>query len=191
LPRLYVANCTKQGFIVQYVLDHLPNGDLKPPRPGGIMPTHQLIPPGRQLVIAGEVSMEQIESLVRQLSPFGALAEMEAKQARQRNGRIPLVWNTEQAVSAETIRLTDAHNQALLLDEGKQRRLAAAIIADEALNNQLGMVTPMFEVDYETESVEFGDDELPYLEEGVRVERPGREAAARGGKKVSKTRKAA
>lgn len=184
MAKLYVANCTRQNFQCAYRLEYMPNGDLKPTQ--NVMPTFQLIPAGRQVPLGGDVSLEQIESLIRQLEPFGSKAEVETK--RLKDGRVPLVWN-HQPVTPETIRFVDAHNHSLLTVEGRERRLQAAIVADEALNNQMGSVTPLFEVEVETEEVSVGDETLKTLEEGIRISRPERggapptETRGRGGRR--------
>lgn len=172
MPTLYVANCTRQNFDARYRLEYLPNGDLKPNQQ--VLATRQMIPSGRQVPLAGEVSMEQVKSLIAQFERFGALAEMDAKQATKRHGRIPLVWNIDQPVKPGTMLLVHDHNLGILTEEGRARRLAAAIVADETLNTAMNAVTPLFEVEIETEDVEVGDQELPTLEEGIRVERPER-----------------
>lgn len=72
--KLYIANCTRQNWVVHYRLDFLPDGTVDPRRQN--QPARQqAIAPGRQEMIASpDLHISQIDDIVNQLVPYGLVA---------------------------------------------------------------------------------------------------------------------
>lgn len=124
--KLYIANCTRQNMEFHYRLDMDERGERETQfRPAN----KQTIPPGRQVVVGGKAFLlTQIESIIRQLTPFGMIAVKEVPNA---NKRAPYVFNVEQPVPAAIIRDVMDINAGVLTVDGRHRRQNAAI----AVNN--------------------------------------------------------
>lgn len=169
MPMLYLANCTKQREIVYYRLDIKNNGvenDLRRFQPARSTP---IIAPGRQVAIENrELHPDQIMSIVEQLSAYGLVEQSEI--GRLPRAIVPYVFNVGAPVQAETIRVVDAHNTGVLRNDGQQRREAAAIAAQGALQSEASTInipSATFEATIEQEDAPENDEKR--VEEGYRI----------------------
>lgn len=169
MPFLYLANCTKQREIVYYRLDIKNNGaenDLRRFQPARSTP---IISPGRQVAIENrDLHPDQITSIVEQLTAYGMVEQLEI--GRLPRAVVPYVFNVGAPVQAETIRVVDAHNTGVLRGEGHQRREAAAIAAQGALQSEASTINipnATFEATIEQEDAPENDEKR--VEEGYRI----------------------
>ena len=150
MSRLYVANTTKHNQQVFYRLDFAPDGGMDPRAAQRMNAKSEPIPKGRQKNLGGDLTMPQIEDIVRQLNVFGMVGEKEIARLPRR--QVPYVFNVDKVVSEKAIRTVLAHNDGVLVQEGKTRRAAMAIAANEIAE------ADGFEVSIEQEEAsEFGE----------------------------------
>lgn len=164
MARLYVANPTRQDKDVHFRLTYRDGRMANFP-----MYKRQTIPKGKQVALGGDLDMAQIEDVVQQLSRYGMLGTIDLK-GRFPAKRIPLLFSVDRQIPRPVIEEVVAHNDGVLTDDGRARRRAAAVAANEALLRNLGDDTPAppeMVVDMEQdEQTEAGEKRI---EEGVRV----------------------
>lgn len=175
MARLYIANCTNQIKRLSYRLDF--TVDDHGNRTSRELAPHkfQEIPAGQQRAIGGDLHISQIEEIIRQLSRYGLVAEVEAAKARSR-GPTPMVFNLDRAVSRKAAQDAHDHNLGLLTAEGAERRRLAAVASDRLLADTVQQQTGQAEVnepkkfEMEFEQVE-GSEDYPKanLQDGLRV----------------------
>lgn len=127
MPKLFIANCTKQVQVVFYRLDIV--------EPTGSNVIHRFVPPkrsvgiqpGRQEPIGGDLSLEDIDVIIGQLSMYGLHAEKEISSLPDRP--VIYLFNVDQPVRADSIREAMAHNAHCLTGQGRLRRESAAVAA--------------------------------------------------------------
>jgi len=178
--RLYVANPTRQNQIFFYRPDMPKPGEVRPFSP----PRQQEIPAGRQFPVGGDLTTEQLEAVVRQLTSHGAVDVSEAKGGRR---LASLVFNVGAPVPAPVIQAVMNVNAGILVEEGRLRRQRAAIAVNEAVQNVVNdqFAQQGFEATA-TDSIEVGFEQLEEsgegekkIEEGYRMQpdsdgRPGK-----------------
>ncbi len=169
MPHLYVANATRQRQVVFYRLDVTANGavnDLRRFQPARQTPP---IAPGRQIAIENRDFHEaQIDAIIEQLKPYGAIEQGDI--GRLPRAAVPYIINVGSPVQAEAIRIVDAHNTGILRNDGQQRREAAAIAAQSALNAEASTINipnAPFEATIEQEDAPENDEKR--VEEGYRI----------------------
>lgn len=169
MPFLYIANATKQRQIISYRLDIKSDGsenDLRRFNPAKQTP---IIPAGRQVAIENrDLHMLQITSIVEQLTPYGMIEQ--ADIGRLPRSTVPYIFNVGSPVQAEAIRTVDAHNTGVLRNDGQQRREAAAIAAQGALQSEASTINipnATFEATIEQEDAPENDEKR--VEEGYRI----------------------
>lgn len=177
--KLFVANVTTQRQIVNYRIDFTPDGQrligvVIPPR---ISPP---IPPGQQIMLGDYDGMEPINSILRQLEPYGLVAEVDVPRL-PRGKRITLVSAVGAPVKAETIRVVNDHNRMVKTTEGANRRKQAAIAMSNIVQQAVEaseVPAPMTEFDVGIEQ----DEQTPFgervIEEGHIVPQRAGEVAA-------------
>ena len=185
--RIYVANCTTQIQQINYRLDFQTSGG-ESPLAAMRAPRRQDIPPGRQAPIGGDLTQEQVDSIVKQISAFGALRVGDVS----RSGRkIHLVYDIDKPVPDKIIRSVNEYSKDVLSHEGELRRKHAAIVANDIVTNavaeQLAITSVADDVaprDFRVE-VEQLDGENR-IEEGFRVDpdaKPQPPPAYKGGRR--------
>ena len=181
MGKLYVANCTKQDYEVQYHLHLVVDGgrlrsiDANPNQNRPAM--RQMIKPGRQIPLGGDLSTVQVESVIRQLVPHGLVGREELYSPDHRNKKIPLVYSLDAPVSADVIRYVMDVNSGYMTEEGRQRRIQAAIATNatviEAVNKTLAAnqidEDVKTTVDVEFEQVETSEFEETKIAQGIKV----------------------
>jgi hypothetical protein len=174
MPKLYIANVSTQQQIICYRLDFRMDGS-RDDRP---IPARQTpaIPPGRQMVVGGDLHMTQIESIVSQLEPYGLIAQMEIGRLPPHQ-KVSYIFNVDKEVSAETIRQEHAHNTGVKIEDGRERRQRAAVAANEIIQNTVNEqaaqaavpVPTLKEFDISVEQDEQSEQGERRIEEGYRV----------------------
>lgn len=181
MGRLYIANCTKQNREIQYHLHLKVDGGRlvsTDPTPINRMAARQTILPGRQEIVASpDLPPWQIESIIRQLTPHGLVGKDELYSPAFRGQIIPMVYSLDRPVSRDVIMYVMDNNAGQLTEEGRQRRVSAAVATNElvvnavaqtlAQNNIEADVNTKVDVEYEqVEQSEFGEKKIA---EGVKV----------------------
>lgn len=180
MPHLYIANTTRQRQIIYYRLDF--NFEGNPNAQNGKACPSVPIEPGKQMMITGDhLHMKQIESIVSQLSRYGLQGESDIRAAKgKQRFVIPFVFNVGAVVSKKVIEDVLARNEALVGNQGQERRRLAAInvnhkvqttVAESLLQNginpELGALTRPIEVEMEQmEQTEAGEKTIA---EGYRI----------------------
>jgi hypothetical protein len=167
MSKLYIANTLKQSQIVFYRMEF--DSDGGPNAMRRFQPAKQspVIPKGRQIVLGGDLHLQQIENIVTQLTRVGLVAE---KDVGRLTGMVPYVFNVDRPVREETIRAVMAHNAGVLVGQGRARREAAAIAARASLEaeaQQAQIAPTAYEASIETEDP--GEVDVGTVEEGYRV----------------------
>ena len=129
MPRLYVANVTKQLQIVYFRLDVNPDGTRDPEEKFRLMPKSQAIRPGQQAPLGGELLAAHVATVMLQLQKYGLIEE---SAVRRHRGKFTLICS-DRPISAETIRYADDRNQGIKEQEGRTRRQKAAVAANTAV----------------------------------------------------------
>jgi hypothetical protein len=171
MAKLYVANTTNQRQIVMYRLDFNSQGEADP-NDRFRAARSAVIEPGRQIVLGGDLHIRQIESIIDQLSRVGGLGINEVARPPGET-TVAYLLSTEKPVSEHHIRSILAHNQGFLRAQGAERRAAAAVAANAAVEMHLQEPLPEFKLEIEQQAPDPGDpDPGKLLEEGFTVKRP-------------------
>lgn len=181
MPKLYVANCTKQNQIVYFRLDF--NDDKT--RNTRFQPAkQQQIRPGRQVPLGGEfVHMMQVEDIVKQLTRHGAAFVADVPRLKR---IAPYLMNIDKPVPEEAIRMVNDINSKTLVAQGRIRRQRAAVVANEAVTHAVANMAAEEGVeddvapaptDVTFEQLDQSEAGESRIEEGVHV-RPDGEPAA-------------
>lgn len=153
--RIYIANPTNQPKTVNYRLDYTvdEHGNRTSQR---LLPYRtENIPAGRQVPVGGDLFISQIEEIVKQLAPYGLVAQLEMKTAKAR-GKVALIFNLDKPVPAAIMKDAQDHNAGVLNTQGADRRRLAAVASNDSLANAVsGQGIPdikepkKFEVEFE------------------------------------------
>jgi hypothetical protein len=128
MAKLYIANVSRQNQIVCFRLDYGPDGELKDTNRRFEPARQQEIPPGRQVMIGGDMHMRQIEDIVKQLQPYGLVGALDAPRQR---AIAPLVFNVVNPVTAKVMESVRDTNAELLTADGHERRQKAAVATND------------------------------------------------------------
>jgi molecular chaperone DnaK (HSP70) len=181
MGRLYVANCTKQPQELQYHLHLKVDGGRlvsTDAAPINRQATRQTIQPGRQDVIgAHDLPTWQIESVIRQLVPHGIVGVTDLYSPSFRAMKIPLLFSIDKPIPGDVIRYTIDSNSGVLTEQGRRRRIQAAIATNETINNAVAqsLATNQIDqeintkVDVEFEQVAQSEFEETKIAQGVRI----------------------
>ena len=114
--RLCIANASHHSWVINYRL----------PESSGVM--MQQIEMASQVLVGHEnLSSPQIDSVIKQLRPYGLRAADEIKG----EGLIPLVFSRDKPVQLGIITDCIARNRGVLRHKGEETRAKAAIAADQ------------------------------------------------------------
>lgn len=169
MPRLYIANCTRQNRVINYRLDYHPEQGKRRFTPA----RSQTVQPGQQINLGGDLNIGQIEDVIDQLNKLGMVGAVEVKRAKGGNP-IPFVFSIDKAIPRPIIEEVLSHNRGALILSGERRRQLAAIAGNEALINKIGQMTdPVaapdeFVVEYEQQETTVDGDKR--IEQGFRVQ---------------------
>jgi len=127
MSKLFVANATPQNWIIFYRLDFNDDGS---PNVRFTPAKQHPIPSGKQNAIGGDLHISQVESIVKQLSKYGAIGVTDVQRQRVYT---PLVFNVDKPVPAVIIERVRALNMGVLAQEGAERRRKAAVANNQAI----------------------------------------------------------
>lgn len=185
MAKLYVANCSRQYQEVHYRLDYNEAG--RQDQNSRFQPAKRMtIPPGRQVVLGGDMHIKQIEDVIDQLSKYGMVGVVDVPRLKT---VAPLVFNIELAVPAEIIRKVQQINAGVMIEQGKVRRQKAAIAVDDivqrTVNNQFAEAnvpadTSRDTVETSVEQLEQSEAGEKTIAEGFRVDPNAPKGATRG-----------
>jgi hypothetical protein len=175
--KMYVVNATKHNHNFAYIVTERT----------GI--TIQTIPMGTQLCLTGDLTQENIDSIIAQHAKYGfpSVDEIESKNAVFSG----IFYSINKAASEEKIRRAMFRVQNQLVYEGKEMRKQAAIalnnqIEDDILGDSSGIKLKSLEMTVEEIAPKGGLAEgQELMAEGIRVEKePSREPISppRGGR---------
>lgn len=197
MSKLYIANPTRQRQVVCYRLDFNTRGEQEPLRQ--FQPARQQdIDPGRQVQLGGDMHQNQITDIVEQLSRYGLIGVVDVPRM---SGRVTYVYNIDRVVPQDVMRKVIAHNNAILIDDGRERRMRAAVATNDIVQQTVAhqfaengidqapadRTTVAFEQEEQTEA-----GEKP-IAEGYKVsmDAPHTRPPARKGGKATRSRAAA
>lgn len=175
--KLYVANCTRQTWQVQYRLDYTTQGEREPN--SRWQPAKQQdIPPGRQVQLGGDMHMMQIEDIVQQLSKFGLVGCVDVPKLRTAvktfdpgaRKTTPLVFNIDKPVPADVMRHVQHHNSGIMVDQGVVRRKNAAIAVNNLVQEKVSheFMAAGFD-EPATDKIDVGFEQLEQSEAGEKT----------------------
>ena len=132
MAKLFIANVGRQNQVVCYRLDYGKDGELKDTNRRFEPAKQQEIPPGRQVMIGGDMHMRQIEDIVDQLKPYGLIGALDAPRQQK---IATLVFNIVNPVPAKTMESVRDGNAELQTAEGHDRRMKAAVATNDIVQN--------------------------------------------------------
>ena len=178
MPKLFIANCTKQAQNVYYRFDFDKEGNhddadkFRAPR-------MEPIPSGEQRAIGGELHKAQLISIVDQLGHYGLCRFDEVSKTK--DFTVPFIYSEDLPIPAAAIRRQYDINQGVLVVQGGKRRAAAAIAVNKTVVEHASISQPkLTSVEFEQQNQsEAGESRI---EEGFNV----RPDAGKGGKSGNK-----
>lgn len=156
---MFVANCTNQVQTFIYRLPEIP------------APRTQEIGIGRQVKLSGDLTQQDIDAVVAQHAKYGLKSVAEVEQ--RSNGRaqvfVGLVYS-DKPISVEKVRRALLQNHNVLVERGRDERKAAAVAANEAIQQQTeGSPLALQALDLSVEQVQDKNNPTSDFNEGVRV----------------------
>lgn len=174
--KLYVANCTLQYHVFNYRLPERNN------------PYTQSIASGRQVRLAGDMGVKDIEAIITQSHKYG-LRTVEEARSLDEDIPITFVASVDKPVTDRMMKDVIMHNRGVLTFRGKKMRELAALAASSNMESQAHTPNAAnqleLSIEEQTTSTLDGADES-LLGEGYRVgnERGGEGGGGAGGKRV-------
>jgi hypothetical protein len=96
---------------------------------------HIVIEPGRQVTVGGDLTLNQAQTIMDQLSPYGGVGVEELNRLPPQ--KIAYVMSLEKTIPARAIKIIDEHNNELLTASGDLRRRQAAIAAHPVVDQKI------------------------------------------------------
>lgn len=158
--RLYVANCTKTNAVLSYRLLEVKNGLAQP------------CEAGQQILVAKpDLSRPQIDHFLEQMRPFGMYVTDELGGI-DKGALIYWLAQMEKPMKMDKIQRALAHNEAALFAQGKGFRQAAAIAANNRINQYSPHAAGTMEITIQEESEgNSSPTGEPLVAEGYRIDR--------------------
>jgi hypothetical protein len=127
MTKLYIANPTRQRQVVCYRLDFDRAGEPEMHR--RFQPARQQdVEPGRQVQLGGDMHMTQITDIVEQLARYGLIGVVDVSRMQ---GKVTYIYNIDRPVPADVMRRVIAHNESVMVEDGRLRRMRAAVATNE------------------------------------------------------------
>ena len=196
MARLYIANCTAQNCVIYYRMTVKKDGTPDPQAQFRPLPLRQELRLGTQIVLGGDLHLEQIKVIVEQLERQGLVSVENLKTGKvQRRQRITWLYDIDKAVPATAIRDAAAHNSSVLIQAGAAFRQRAAIAAQSKVLNAtpnaagptLGEVAPPTEFSVALEQEEDGTPSIgKRLDEGYFISEEGGAPPTDGSEAIGK-----
>lgn len=143
--KLYIANCSRQNWTIQYRLDFNREGELDQRRQ--FQPARQQeIPAGRQVMVhSPDLHMSQVDEIVNQLQRYGMKGVADVPNMRTTVKKFdpksmhptPLIFNVDKPVPADTMRLVQDINARIHTGQGQERRARAAVATNEVIQQRV------------------------------------------------------
>lgn len=157
--KMYLGNCTQQNQVIFYRLPGIPS------------PRQQEVRIGTQIQIAGELTPEQIDSIVNQLRPYGMVRVDEIDRTKPFIG---MCYQMDKPIKIELIMRAIEHNKIVLTERGQRIRQEAAVATTQTIEQQLaGTPGALKSLEIEVSEVPAKDGMTPStgFNEGLRVTR--------------------
>lgn len=175
MPRLYVANCTRQNQEIHYRPDFTVEADGRHQVITRFKPALvQTIPAGRQAPLGRDFHADVLHAIVAQLAVYGLTAVTEA---RSDNRIIPLVFDVDRPIKQAVIEEIMKKNDGILMMQGRTRRQKAAIATNDTVTNlvasqlaQQGTQSEQRKLEVEYEQLDQSEAGEKRIEEGYRVD---------------------
>ena len=120
--KFYVGNCTKQNYELHYRLPEALGARMQPIRAGG------------QILIAGDLSPKDVESLEKQLRRYGATLVTDIDRTRAFVG---LCFQVDKPIKVDALGRAIEHNDAVLTAKGQEIRRTVAVAINQKIERQL------------------------------------------------------
>lgn len=157
MSKVYIANCTPQNHTVNFRV------------PDSRKPLSLNIMAGRQIEVPGDVSTPALDAMVEQLGRYGLVPVDEAGKV---GGKVTFLYSVGSPVTASAILRAAERNKGILREEGKKRRIASAVAANQVMNSD---ETPINNLETSIEEVTSGDlgNDSEEIAEGVKIDNKG------------------
>lgn len=158
--KLYIGNATRQLQDFTYRLPEVP----------GVR--NQMILIGGQIAISGDLNKRQIDAIIDQHEPYGLVAIEDIDRTRPFVG---LCYSVDREIVPGAIEKLMRHNTGVLVERGKSLRVAAAVVEENRISNQLSDndMRPLrnFEMSVVEENPQPSADGTEPVAEGFRIKR--------------------
>lgn len=147
MPKLYVANCTRQRQSFIYRLPEHPST------------REQTIEIGHQILVSGDLNTKQVEAIIDQYRPYGMIAASE----KPPQGFVGLVYSVDKPITSTPIHDLIVHNTEVMTDIGRRARQDAAVAFENMAQNNIRQYgndkdrVNELEVDINEQPTSFGD----------------------------------
>jgi hypothetical protein len=123
--RMYVANATAQHHLFIYTL------------PENRKPLRQPIPPGGQIVLAGNLTDADVKHIVEQQEKYGLVNAYDALGSKSQKKFHGLCYAIDKQITSSRIEALARGNHGVLDEMGKQIRKEMAIVSNERVMEAL------------------------------------------------------
>lgn len=183
--KLYIANPTHQPQTVFWRADFNESGVYDERRARAGLRSVD-IGPRKQTMLPDFIHMNQVQSVMSQLEKVGGVGTEELNRLA-RGKRLAYILSIDRRVTDAEMQKVSAHNRGLALTNGQQRRKAAALAANSAIETLMEQTAEAnvrnvtVEIEQERDQLA-SEDNLPTKEriaEGYDVVRPGENPSER------------
>ena len=126
--KLYVANTTHQVQDFQYRL------------PDNLKIYKQTIDIGKQVMVPGDLSSNDVDFVVAQHAMYGMVNVRELDRTRNFFG---LCYSIDKPVDVERVKYAVIHNKGVLVERGKEIRKEAAVAVNNSIEEQTGSLNSL------------------------------------------------
>lgn len=166
MPRLIIANCTKQHHDFVYRIPE--NGQVR----------RQQIPMGAQMFVHDEAPPRILKGIIAQHEKYGLIPASSIDQTR---GFVGLCFAIDKPIDVDRIMQANEQNSSTLNDQaGELRKQLALSINDQLQDSDVGVLGMDMEV---REYIKPGETKTDAFAEGVAVKDPRNEARSQRGRR--------
>lgn len=129
----------------------------------------QVIAPGRQIQIAGDLDRADLDYIVGQHAKYGMIPADEISYTKRFHG---LCYSIDKPITTALLNYLREHNQGELVEQGRELRRVAAIVSNDLLETALrenGRPEQITQFEMTIQEDREIDSDLPQLSEGLRV----------------------
>lgn len=164
MSKMYIGNCTVQVQDFQYRLY------------GNNKTYKQMIPIGGQLPLSGDLDLKDIDFIVEQHAPYGLKAVSELDRSKDFTG---LCYSIDKPINVDQLKKAIHLNHDVLVEQGKATREEAAVVVNNALEEQTKGMSGLQALDLTIQEVERKGEDTQ-INESIRVDRNAPEARQTG-----------